>query len=234
MSHPVEQGVRYDAAHARAYERKIRALIPGYETLHELSTFMLLDCLPADARVLVAGSGTGEELIRYAQLAPGWRVTGVEPSPDMNANAAARIAEIGASDRVSLIEGKPGEVELGGPYDAVTSLLVMHFLPDDGSKARYIAALASALKSGGTLLLADLTGERESAEFHTLFRVWRHQQDSTRSKPEAVALDFAHLATNVHPLSETRRAALLADAGLVIEQTYWRALGLQAICARKP
>ncbi|MBV8466403.1 MAG: class I SAM-dependent methyltransferase [Burkholderiales bacterium] len=231
MSHPVDQGIRYDAAHARAYERKIRALIPGYETLHELSSFMLLDRLPADARVLVAGSGTGEELARYAQLAPGWRLTGVEPSAEMNACAVARIEEVGASDRVTLIQGKPGEVDLGGPYDAVTSLLVMHFLPDDGSKARYLAALGGALKPSGTLLLADLTGERGSPEFETLFKVWRSQQDATRNKAEAVALDFAHLATNVHPLSPQRRTTLFAEAGLVVEQAYWQSLGLLAVSA---
>jgi len=231
MSHPVEQGIRYDAAHARAYERKIRALIPGYETLHELSAFMLLDRLPADARVLVAGSGTGEELARYAQLAPGWHLTGVEPSAEMNACAAVRVDEIGAGDRISLIHGKPGEVDLAGPYDAVTSLLVMHFLPDDGSKTRYLAALSSVLNPGGTLLLADLTGERGSLEFDTLFKAWRRQQDSTRNKPEAVELDFAHLATNVHPLSQQRRNALFADAKLTVRHSYWQSLGLVAVSA---
>lgn len=233
MTADIEQGVRYDARHAAAYDRKIRALIPGYEALHELSAFLLAELLPARASVLVAGSGTGEELMRYADLAPDWRLTGLEPSGEMNARAAERCLVAGVAERVRLVEGKPGETELGERFDAATALLVLHFLPDDGAKAAFLAALAHALEPGGWLLLADWAGARGEPMCERLFRAWRSQQDATRPKPEQVALDFAHLDRNVHPVSSERRIALLAEAGFVVEGEYWRAYGLSALLARK-
>ena len=226
-------GVKYDAAHANAYDRKIRALIPGYALLHELSAHLLAGQIDEAATVLVGGCGTGEELSRYAALSTGWRLTGIDPSADMLALAAQRMASEGIADRVTLCQGKLGEVVLTGPFTAATSLLVMHFLPDDGAKLAYLAALAERLPSGAPLLLADLTGERGSPGFEQLFGAWRRQQDATRHNPDNVALDFAHLARNVYPVSAERRAALLTAAGFAVELEYWRALGLSAVLARR-
>ncbi|GAB3247855.1 class I SAM-dependent methyltransferase [Chitinimonas naiadis] len=233
MTASIEQGVRYDARHAAAYDRKIRQLIPAYEWLHTLSAALLGQLLPASAKVLVAGSGTGEELLRYAALAPAWSLQGVEPSGDMNALAAEKCQAAGIAERVRLIEGKPGEVVLGQGYDAVTSLLVMHFLPDDGAKQQFLSALATTLRPGGYLLLADLGGEPGEATFENLFRAWRAQQDASRDRPEQVELDFHHLRVNVHPVSDQRRGALLAAAGLQLRQEYWRAFGLAAVLVQK-
>jgi tRNA (cmo5U34)-methyltransferase len=233
MKPDTEQGVRYDARHAAAYDRKIRQLIPGYDTLHALSAYLLKDCLPADARILVAGSGSGEELTRLAALGPTWQLNGVEPSADMHALAQAKCAEAGLGKRVTLIDGKPGEVEIGDHYDAACALLVMHFLPDDGSKAAFLQALGRAVKPGGALLLADLSGERGSLAFEQLFAAWRRQQDATRDRPEQVALDFNHLARNVFPVSAARRDALLAEAGFQPVTHYWQSFALQALLARR-
>lgn len=234
MDETLQNGVRYDARHAAAYSAKIRALIPGYELLHQLSSELLLATLPASARVLVAGSGTGEELLRYAAAAPGWQLSGIEPSADMNALAQARCEEAGLLARVQLLPGKVGEQPLpAASFDAATSLLVLHFLPDDGSKAAYLQTLAAALRPGGVLLLADLGGERGEAGFEQLFEAWYQQQCRSQTRRDRVELDFAHLRQHVYPLSAARRAELLQQAGLVPGPEYWRAFGLAALLARK-
>ena len=46
-------------AGAGDYERRIRTLVPGYDTLHELSAAVLRAQLPDAARVLCVGAGTG-------------------------------------------------------------------------------------------------------------------------------------------------------------------------------
>ncbi|WP_374353501.1 class I SAM-dependent methyltransferase [Chitinimonas sp.] len=233
MNKQLESGVQYDARHAAAYERKIRQLIPGYDTLHALSASLLQQQLGKDARLLVAGSGSGEELARLAALAPGWRFTAVDPAPAMNALAGTRLADVGAAARVEFRSGKLGEVPLATDHAAATALLVLHFLPDDGSKLAFLRAVADALQPDGLLLLADLGGERGEAQFDMLFAAWRHQQDASRDRPEQVALDFAHLQHNVYPVSAKRRDALLAEAGFAVQGEYWRSFGLAAICCRK-
>ncbi|MDN3575400.1 class I SAM-dependent methyltransferase [Chitinimonas viridis] len=233
MNTPSEQGVRYDARHAAAYDRKIRQLIPGYEALHMLSAHVLAEQLPAQAHILVSGSGSGEEILRYAQMRADWLIDGLDPSEEMHAVALTKCRDAGIAQRIKLLQGRPDSMALAEGYDAVTSLLVMHFLPDDGSKDRYLHALAMALRPGGVLLLADWVGQRGEAECEAMFRVWRRQQDATRDRPDQVALDFSHLDQHVYPVSAQRRATLLAQAGLTAGACYWQALGLSAIVAYK-
>lgn len=226
--------IRYDSRHAAAYPDKIRALIPAYDWLHQLSTELLLASLPPAARVLVAGSGGGEEVLRYAQAAPGWQLTGVEAAEAMHMLAQRRCAEAGLAARVHWQLGRLGEVALADGFDAATSLLVLHFLPDDGSKAAFLAGLARALRPGGILLLADLGGQPGEAGFEALFATWQQQQLRSRStRPDQVARDFALLRSEVFPISAARRQALLAEAGLQEVGEYWRALGLGAVLAQK-
>ncbi|MGQ5525376.1 class I SAM-dependent methyltransferase [Chitinimonas sp. PSY-7] len=233
MSQDKSDGVHYDARHAAVYDSKIRQLIPAYEWLHQLSTDLLLAMLPEDARILVAGSGTGEELLRYAKASPEWQLCGIEPSPDMNDVTENRIREAALQDRIALYPGYVGEVDVGQEFDAVTSLLVMHFLPDEASKERYLASLANTLEPGGVLLLADLVGERGEDGFEQLFDSWYQQQCRTRDRQDLVELDFMHLRENVYPIAPASRHALLAEVGLVEQGEYWRAFGLSAIWAVK-
>jgi tRNA (cmo5U34)-methyltransferase len=122
---------------------------------------------------------------------------------------------------------------LDANYDAATALLVMHFLPDDGSKLDFLQAMAAALKPGGLLLLADLGGQHGEADFERLFGAWRLQQQGTRARQDLVELDFGHLVRNVHPISAERRAVLFESAGFTAIGEYWRAYGLAATLCRK-
>lgn len=226
MTDPQASGVRYDAAHAAAYDRKIRKLMPGYEVLHETAAFLLAQLLPAQARILVLGSGTGEELLRYAALNPEWRLVGVEPATAMNEAARARIEAAGLGGRIDLIEADFAGAELEGQFDAAVSLLVLHFLSDDGAKAAYLAKLAALLPSGAPCLLADLSACEDPAVYGELFEAWRRQQLATRHS-EGVALDFFHLAHNIFPSTPLRSAALLAEAGFEAIQPFFRSFLLE-------
>jgi tRNA (cmo5U34)-methyltransferase len=226
--------IRYDAAHAAAYDAKIRKLIPGYELLHALSLELLDEALPAHAAVLVAGSGTGTELAALHARRPDWQLTGVEPSADMMALAAARLAASCAQGHVTLVNAAlAAEVLPQAAFDAATALLVMHFLPDDGQKARFLAALAHAVRPGGEVLIADLCGRHGEAAFDRLFRVWRHQQACLGRQPNSIERDFHLLRNQVHPVTPRRLASLLAAAGFSRPRPYFQALGITGWWARR-
>lgn len=77
-------------------------LIPRPETEHLVDTALELD-LPASARVLELGTGSGAIAIALTRQRPGWQLLAVDASPEALATAAINVAELG-----------PGRVQLLG------------------------------------------------------------------------------------------------------------------------
>ena len=111
------------------------------------------------AAVLDIGGGTGGLAVRVAEL--GHQVVVVDPSPDALAILARRADESGVADRVSGRQGDlgtlPGLVPDGGT-DVVLCHGVLEIVEDP---AAALAALAAALRPGGTLSL--LVNQRHAA-----------------------------------------------------------------------
>lgn len=68
-------------------------------------------------------------------------------------------------ERVQLYRGYVDSLPEAKIYDAATLLLVMHFIPDDGSKLLLLQNIAKRLRSGATFVLADLHGDRAHHNF---------------------------------------------------------------------
>lgn len=77
-----EPAFAFGEAHAAAYDQRFAKLAPMRDALHLLIGAVLAD-LPADARILSVGAGTGHELIYLARKFPQWRFAVVEPSAPM-------------------------------------------------------------------------------------------------------------------------------------------------------
>jgi tRNA (cmo5U34)-methyltransferase len=68
------------------YDSWVASLIPGYASLARLSVSLLAASPRAQAdgaSVLVAGCGSGAELLEARTLKPDWTLTGLDPSPAM-------------------------------------------------------------------------------------------------------------------------------------------------------
>ncbi|MBV1776657.1 class I SAM-dependent methyltransferase [Burkholderiaceae bacterium DAT-1] len=223
---PTPPGVHYDTRHVSAYDSKIRGLIPGYDVLHELSAQVLATQLPAYAHVLVAGCGTGEELLRYRGVSPAWRLSGFDPAGAMISVARERVATLSGESPVELFHGDIDAVpEMQA--DAATALLVSHFIADNGPRAHFWQGLAQRVRPGGCVLMSELMGQRDDADFQLQMQVWRKQQDAVSDRPDRVEQDFARLADSVYPLSEGRWYALMESVGLRPRLCFWRSLALQ-------
>src|SRR5690242_12207609 len=90
----------FDGAAAQAYDRRNDGLRPISDCLHFLMRLALAE-LPADARVLCVGVGTGAEILSLAKAQPGWSFFGVDPAGGMLEVARQRLGEIGLLDRCS-------------------------------------------------------------------------------------------------------------------------------------
>ncbi|MGI9558519.1 MAG: class I SAM-dependent methyltransferase [Thermodesulfobacteriota bacterium] len=209
----IDPASHFDRARAEGYDRRVRHLIPGYEAVQGLALSLLESSLGAESSVLVAGAGTGSEAVSFASRNPGWKVTGFDPAAEMLKIAGAKVREEGLEDRVSLVEGFAGAVEERPLFDAATSMLVMHFLPDDGSKDEFLSGISKRLKPGARIVLTDLEGDTASPAFKTLEKAWRRQLLSVVKDPEAVEETFENLRTNVKFVPEKRIREILENAG---------------------
>lgn len=215
----------YAAEKAQAYDRRIRDAIPGYEALHQLACMVVAEATNGQGRVLVAGAGTGAECVAMGQACPGVHVVGVDPAGDMLALAERKVAEHGLTERVRLYPCAVAELPLFEPFDAATLLLVLHFLPDDGAKLGLLADLSRHLKPGAPLVLADLFGPGWDDPWQARLRLfWRHLQLAAGLAPEMIGKGFAHVDRDIHPVTEQRLGALLAEAGFEPPRPFFRAL----------
>ena len=134
--------------------------VPGMADLHRMTALLLSEQSPDAAHVLIVGAGGGLELVSLATARPGWRFTGVDPSPAML--DLAREAVEPFAERVQLIEGTVDQAP-GGPYDGATCLLVMHFL-QRSERLQTLQAIRGRLRPGARLVVAHHSPPEGRAE----------------------------------------------------------------------
>lgn len=160
----------FDAAHAEIYDTQFERLHAIKDLLHLLLRVQFAG-LPADARILLAGAGTGAEARFLAPLFPGWRFTLVDPSEPMLAVARRHAEAEGFADRctfhVGLVSSLPE-----APHHAATSILVSHFLTNADERRAFFGDIAARLLPGGLLFTADLCADRDDASFPPLMALW--------------------------------------------------------------
>ena len=138
------------------YDLVVQRLIPGYASLARLAV-ALLAASPlagqAGAEVLVAGCGTGAELVEAVAQRPDWRLTALDPSAAMLAASQRRL---GGQARIDWRQTGVEAFDAQGRFAGALCVLVLDSLPDDGSKLAFLTALARSLQPGGQLVLVDL------------------------------------------------------------------------------
>ena len=203
------------AFRAHQYDIDIRRAIPGYEALHSMAYSLLQTNLSKSARLLVVGSGTGMELVNYCQQNPTWSLVGVDPSAEMMAIAVEQLVSLGYRERVDLHTGYVSTLPATEPMDAATLMLVMHFLPDDGSKLQLLKDIARHLKPGAELVLADLHGDRSKPYFAKLKKAWQafYFSQLDDESIEAEANFQTSIDNSIYFITEARIIELLQAAG---------------------
>jgi len=231
MTHDIDR--HWDKDRADAYDKRVREAIPGYDALHVLSCQIVAEATAGKGRALVVGAGTGAECIALAQSCPNLAVVGVDPAKEMLAHAETKVAAHGLTQRVRLYPSKVGDLPEFEPFDAVTMLLVMHFLKDDGAKQTLLEEVSSHLKPGAPLVLADLFGSWDDPWQQQLRNWWRHLQLAAGIPEGEVDKGFRHIDRDIHPLREERLVELLAATGFGPPSPYFRALCFGGWVARK-
>lgn len=205
---------------ADAYDRRNSGLRPISDSLHFLMRLVLAD-LPAEARVLCVGVGTGAEILSLAAAFPRWTFVGADPSAEMLAVGAHRLTEAGVMDRCDLVHGYVEDVVETG-FDVVVSLLVAHFIRRQGRPAFY-AAIADRLKPGGRFVSAEISSDLDAPEFPAMLADWKQVQTLMGATPDSLAKLEAGLrdVLGVLPVAETE--ALWRNAGFALPVPFFQA-----------
>lgn len=199
---------------SRVYER----LAPRYDRGMDVLDRLLFSggrdwvCQRASGATLEVAVGTGRNLGRYPA---GVRLTGIDASPAMLAIAQRRADSLEAT--VDLREGDAERLDFpDGCFDSVVVTLGLCTIPHDGAA---VAEMARVLRPRGKLLALEHT-----ASPRPLVRAVQGLAD-----PLAGRLGADHLLR--------RPEALVAAAGLVVDETERSALGITLRLAahkRKP
>nr|WP_321360778.1 class I SAM-dependent methyltransferase [uncultured Hyphomonas sp.] len=165
-----QPSVHFDAERAEIYDQQYAPLQPLNACLHLLLEAYLAD-LPENARILIAGAGTGAEVRYLAPRFPGWHFTLVDPSAPMLAKAQHYAEADGFADRCTLHAAYVSDTP-SDQYDAATSLLVSHFLMSADARQSYFRDIAARLKPGGRLFNADLCTDDDAPTFEGVMGLW--------------------------------------------------------------
>lgn len=136
---------------------------------HVWRTALLEQVNPRAGDAIVdVGCGTGTFAIMLKQAAPGARIVGLDPDPDILAIAADKAEAAGVE-----IEWRQGfandAADLGLVFDKAVSSLVFHQVPLPMKRAG-ISAMAAAIGPGGEVHIADYA-RQDSSLMRRLFRL---------------------------------------------------------------
>jgi tRNA (cmo5U34)-methyltransferase len=181
-----------------------------------------MDRLNQEARILVAGAGTGKEIISYSKNNSQWCFTGFDPAEPMLSIARKKVADASLENKISLVQGLIDDVTEKN-FDAATSILVMQFLPDDGTKLNFLKGIADKLKPSAIMVLVDLEGEIGSDEYNTLNAAWKNQQLFIRGDNDRVGKEFIIREEEVNFIPQKRIESLLAEVGFININKFFKA-----------
>ena len=216
------------------YEQTVKSVNIGYDL-----TFLLTECFlhalgKSDLHMLVIGVGGGAEIERFLPHHPGWKITGVDPSQQMLAQAQAKVAAFDLGERVTLAQGTIEHLAPDMRFDAATCLYVLHFLPD-AAKLAVLRNIRDRLQPGAPLYLIsavrvdetkfDVPNPTLRADF---LGAWQHHGEVMGMPTEQMAGIVAHLTEQMsQPQVATadRVQELLHEAGFTQVAPFCSMLG---------
>lgn len=197
---------------AASYDTQWANMAPIKDCLYFLLE-SLFTALPADARILCVGVGTGAELAHFAQKNPAWRFTAVEPSGPMLDLCRQRAEKEGFAARCHFHQGYLDSLSATEPHDAATCFLVSQFMLDHQARSAFFREIAHNLTSEGILASSDLASDVDSSEYDVLLRAWVNMMAMSALSPEGIDRIRKAYANDVGVLPPRRVASIIESGG---------------------
>ncbi|SMO72285.1 class I SAM-dependent methyltransferase [Paracoccus laeviglucosivorans] len=216
---------------AESYDQKNSGLAPISDNLHFLVQ-MVLAGLPARARILCVGVGTGAEILSLARAFPEWRFTGVDPSAEMLEVCRGRLDRAGLLERCELIHGFAHDAPKGANFDAALAMLVAHFIGHEHRPGFY-RDIHDRLKPGGSFVSAEICVDLDAPEFPAMLQNWEQVQSRMGATPEALQKLPDTLRHVLGVLSPAQTDDLLKAAGFALPVPFFQAFLIRGVFATR-
>lgn len=227
-----ENAVIFDEERAASYDARAAKLTPLRDTLH-LLTRLVLSELPADARILCVGVGTGLEPIYLAQQFPQWQFTAVDPAAAMLDTCRQKAETLGIASRCTWHHGYLDSLPSSDPFDAATCFLVSHFFMQPEARQQFFSQIASHLRPQGYLVSADLASDVTTAAYRGLCEVWTQMLQYAEYPEEDVENFLSSHGKGVAVLPPDQVASIVASGGFEPPVLFLQTLFIHAWYARK-
>lgn len=207
-------GAMFDAIAPR-YDLLNRIISFGVDQRWRAKTVAALELDGVEGRepeVLDVATGTADLALRIARRHPSARVTGVDPSRQMIAVGAEKVAAAELDDRITLIEGDAEHLPFEDDrFDAVTIAFGIRNVPD---RAQGLREMARVTKTGGRVAILELS-EPRGGLMAPLARVHVHHVVPTVGAWLSGAAEYRYLQRSIAAFPPPDAfAAQMAAAGL--------------------
>ncbi|MGE7913333.1 class I SAM-dependent methyltransferase [Lysinibacillus xylanilyticus] len=190
---------------ANEYEKGIRRTLPSYDAMLRLTQTFYHSTLPEQAEFLIVGSGSGNEILQFAEKRPHWSFVGIDPSSAMLQIAEERLKPL--PNNMSLHQGTILDLLPSVKFDAASCILVLHFIDDYQEKLATLKEIANNLKPGAPFVLVSKYGQLGSLETELQFDLWRaYWLQHTKLSPSEVA----EMEKSIRSLSFMREEDILS------------------------
>jgi tRNA (cmo5U34)-methyltransferase len=195
----------FENERATGYNQFVETWIPNYHYFLDRLPKLLRETTYKD--LLVVGCGTGNEIERFMHVPEHWKITGIDPSPEMIQQAREKLKNF---ENVKLIEGLVSDLDVDKKFGAATLLLVLHFLDDDGNKLNLLKYIAERLVSGAPFVMLDITGDNN--QIRQNLKILRLLLPDGLDE-EQIDNRVNRIERELHYISEERLSELCTEAG---------------------
>ncbi|MBW4698251.1 MAG: class I SAM-dependent methyltransferase [Aphanocapsa lilacina HA4352-LM1] len=227
-----ESSIVFDQERAASYDKRFAKIAPLRDALHLLIRLVFSE-LPADARILCVGVGTGLELIDLAQTFPRWQFTAVEPAAPMLDICRQRAEECGIASRCTFHEGYLDSLPASPSFDAATCLLVSHFFTQQDERRNFFSQIASRLSSDGYLVSSDLASDMSTSAYRSLLEVWLRMLKYSEVPAEEVEKFRASYGRDVAVLPPVEVESIIESSGFDAPVLFFQTLLIHAWYAKR-
>lgn len=207
---------------AAGYDERWAKTAPIRDALYFLLEAILAG-LPANARILCIGAGTGEEIEHFAKCRPGWSFVAVEPSGAMLDVSRAKAEKGGYASRCVFHEGFLDSLPEQDAFDAATCFLVSQFILESEARVAFFRGIAARLRAGAILASSDLACDVPSDEYDALLETWLKMMRVSGIPAAGLEQMRAAYARDVAILAPSRIASIIRSAGFDAPAMFYRA-----------